>query len=102
MIPFPTMQTLPHHIRTITTNQIVAIANMARTDPNVIKLWVGEPDLATPEFIIEATVDAMRTGETRYTYSRGLPAIHDALARYHKRHWQVGPKPPVVPSRIAV
>ncbi|MEM7126903.1 MAG: pyridoxal phosphate-dependent aminotransferase [Chloroflexota bacterium] len=83
------VQNLPEHVRHIEVNQIADIANLARNDPNVIKLWIGEPDLPTPSFIIDATIESMRSGETRYTYSRGLPDLHDALVRYHQRHWQV-------------
>ena len=91
-------QMIPDHIQQIEVNQIVDIADLARTDPNVIKLWVGEPDIDTPQFIIDATVEAMQQGETKYTYSLGLPDLHAALARYHKRHWNVD----VDPSRFSV
>lgn len=84
---------LPQRIRDIEVNQIVDIADLARTDPNVIKLWVGEPDLPTPDFIIEETTRAMRDGETRYTYSLGLPDLHEALSNYHQRHWGVDVDP---------
>lgn len=88
MPDFPALS-IPQHIHDIEVNQIVDMADLARTDPDVIKLWVGEPDLATPSFIIDATVAAMRDGETRYTYSLGLPQFHEALHRYYERHWQV-------------
>jgi len=81
----------------LANNQIVKIADLARDDPKVIKLWIGESDLATPEFITEATIAALHEGYTRYTYSLGLPALRDALARYHQRHWHVE----VDPSRFS-
>ncbi len=90
-------QSLPPHIQRLANNQIVKIADLARDDPNVIKLWIGESDLATPDFITEATITALRDGYTRYTYSLGLPLLREALARYHQRHWQVE----IDPSRFS-
>ncbi|MCB0110631.1 MAG: aminotransferase class I/II-fold pyridoxal phosphate-dependent enzyme, partial [Caldilineaceae bacterium] len=86
-------QSLPPHIQRLANNQIVKIADLARDDPNVIKLWIGESDLRTPDFITDATVEALRDGYTRYTYSLGLPPLREALARYHKRHWDVDVDP---------
>jgi aspartate/methionine/tyrosine aminotransferase len=60
-------------------------------------LWIGESDLRTPAFITDATIAALQGGETRYTYSLGLPPLREALARYHQRHWQVE----VAPSRFS-
>ncbi len=90
-------QSLPPHIQRLANNQIVKIADLARDDPKVIKLWIGESDLATPDFITEATIAALHEGYTRYTYSLGLPDLRAALARYHQRHWHVD----VDPSRFS-
>jgi len=64
----------------------------------VVKLWIGEGDLPTPPFVVEAAHRAMLAGETRYTYSRGIPALHQALSDYHRRHWGVE----VAPERFAI
>lgn len=79
----------PARISGIAINQIVDIADLAREDPNVIKLWIGEGDLPTPGFIRDAAVAALDAGHTRYTYSLGIPALREALNRYHQRHWNV-------------
>jgi aspartate/methionine/tyrosine aminotransferase len=50
--------------------------------PDVIPLWYGESDLATPDFICEAAARAMRAGETFYSHKRGLPELRQALADY--------------------
>lgn len=89
---------LPPRIRDLSVNQIAEIADMAREDPEVIKLWIGEGDLPTPPFVTEAAEAAMRAGQTRYTYSQGLPRLRQALADYHARHWGVD----VAPDRFAV
>jgi aspartate/methionine/tyrosine aminotransferase len=51
----------------------------------VMGLWAGEGDLATPAFISEAAARALAAGETFYTWQRGLPELREALARYHTR-----------------
>ncbi|MFD1197969.1 pyridoxal phosphate-dependent aminotransferase [Brucella gallinifaecis] len=79
----------PARINTIQLNQICDIADLAREDPDVIKLWIGEGDLPTPAFIREAAINALENGQTRYTYALGVPALREALSRYHKRHWNI-------------
>ena len=49
----------------------------------MIPLWAGEGDLPTPAFICEAATRALAAGETFYTWQRGIPALREALARYH-------------------
>jgi aspartate/methionine/tyrosine aminotransferase len=80
---------LPAHIRGVGTSQIGLVADQGRDDPDVVKLWIGEGDLPTPDFIIAAAHAAMQAGETRYTTSLGLPRLRQALSDYHRRHWGV-------------
>lgn len=68
---------------------IVSIVELARGRKNVIPLWVGEGDLATPEFISGAAADALLGGETFYTWQQGLPDLRVELARYFRRHFAV-------------
>jgi aspartate/methionine/tyrosine aminotransferase len=94
----PPRDALPARMRSMSVNQIAEIADMAREDPEVIKLWIGEGDLPTPSFVVEAAEAAMRAGQTRYTYSQGLPRLRQALTDYHRRHWGVE----VEPDRFAI
>jgi aspartate aminotransferase len=48
---------------------------------HVIHLQLGEPDFDTPEHIIEAGVEALRSGETHYTPAAGIPQLREAIAR---------------------
>ena len=80
------------------TSQIGLVADRGRDDPAVVKLWIGEGDLPTPPFIVEAAHRAMQAGHTRYATSLGLPRLREALSAYHARHWQVE----VPPDRFAV
>ena len=52
---------------------------------DVIGLSAGEPDFDTPAHIIEAAIDAMKRGDTRYTDPDGTPALKDAICRKFKR-----------------
>jgi aspartate/methionine/tyrosine aminotransferase len=52
--------------------------------PDVIGLWAGEPDLATPDFICEAASKALLGGETFYSENRGIPELRAAIADYHQ------------------
>jgi aspartate aminotransferase len=47
---------------------------------DVINLSVGEPDFATPAFVAEAGIDAIRAGRTRYTAAAGIPELRAAIA----------------------
>jgi aspartate/methionine/tyrosine aminotransferase len=51
----------------------------------VIHLEVGEPDFPPPPAAVEACARALRAGETRYTDSRGLAELREAIAQDHAR-----------------
>jgi aspartate/methionine/tyrosine aminotransferase len=53
---------------------------MERAGARVLHLEVGEPDFPPPPAAIEACVRALRDGETRYTDSRGLLELREAIA----------------------
>ncbi len=67
---------------------IVEVVNYARGRDGLIPLWVGEGDLSTPAFISEAASEALLTGETFYTWQRGIPPLREALSRYYQRRFQ--------------
>jgi aspartate/methionine/tyrosine aminotransferase len=73
----------------------VANAGMGRSD--VLAFWFGESDEVTPEFIREAAIASLRSGETFYAHNLGLPELREAISAYtSKLHGPVGPE------RIAV
>jgi aspartate/glutamate/aspartate-prephenate aminotransferase len=47
----------------------------------VIGLAAGEPDFDTPAVIVEAGVEAIRTGITRYTPNAGTSALRKAICK---------------------
>lgn len=48
----------------------------------IISFAIGEPDFDTPAHIVEAGVAALRSGETHYGPSAGLPQLRAAIARH--------------------
>ena len=52
---------------------------------SVVDLSLGEPDFDTPGHIVEAAVDAMKRGVTRYTAPEGLPELREAIVQKFKR-----------------
>jgi len=46
----------------------------------IIDFTIGEPDLDTPEHIVEAALAAMQSGQTHYTASAGILPLRQAIA----------------------
>ena len=74
---------LRREAREAPSSGIVEVFNYGRGRPGLIPLWVGEGDLATPDFICEAAGKSLAAGETFYTWQRGIPELRAALADYH-------------------
>jgi aspartate/methionine/tyrosine aminotransferase len=54
---------------------------LEREGTKVLHLAVGEPDFPPPPEAVEACIEALRGGQTRYTDSRGLAELREAIAR---------------------
>ena len=77
--------------RTLDDSGIVAILNYCGHRDDIVRLWVGEGDLPAPAFAQDAVRRSLDAGETFYTYQRGIPELREALAAYHRAHWNEGP-----------
>jgi aspartate/methionine/tyrosine aminotransferase len=64
----------------------------------VLHLGLGEPDAPPPPAAVEAASRALAEGRTRYTDSRGLRALREAIAADKERRTGV----PVDPDRVLV
>ena len=60
---------------------------------NICSLSAGEPDFDTPEFIIDATLRALKDGITRYGPAAGDPALREAIAYKQSNINKVPTKP---------
>jgi aspartate/methionine/tyrosine aminotransferase len=49
---------------------------------DIVHLEIGEPDFATASNIVDAAVDALHRGYTRYLPSAGLPALRQTIAEH--------------------
>ncbi len=52
---------------------------------DVVHLQIGEPDFDTPAHVIDAAVDALRSGWTHYGPAAGDPELREAIAAYIAR-----------------
>jgi aspartate aminotransferase len=80
---------LSHRASQIEVSPTVAMAQRAAAlrgmGRALIDLTVGEPDQDTPRHIVDAAVEALNSGRTRYTASAGLRELRAAVAlRYRK------------------
>lgn len=65
---------------------------------DVIHLEIGEPDFTTAEPIVRAGQAALGAGHTRYTATRGLPQLREAIARFYADRYRLS----IDPQRILI
>ena len=63
--------------------------NTAATMEDVLHLSIGQPDFPTPPHIIEAHIEALRDGKTRYEMDAGLPELRQALASFYNGRYGI-------------
>jgi aspartate aminotransferase len=85
-------------IKALPASRIAEISALGFGDPEIVALWYGESDLPTPDFIAAAASEALRRGETFYTYKAGLPELRLTIADYLSGLYAR----PVAMERIAV
>src|SRR5580704_13542261 len=64
-------------------SRVRELAEIAMGMDGVLKLYFGESNLPTPDFIKRAAEEALADGYTYYTENAGLPSLRQALAKYH-------------------
>jgi len=56
---------------------------------DIIHFEVGEPDFITPGEICESAIESIKSGETKYTESLGIPELRETIAKnYNKKYGQ--------------
>jgi len=65
---------------------------------DIIHLEIGEPDFDTAEHIVEAGCRALRSGETHYTPTAGIPELREAIAAEVAKSRGIG----VDPAQVVV
>ncbi len=74
----PSAQQVPH-------SRIRELAEIAIGMDGVLRLYFGESNLPTPQFIKDAAAQAMADGFTYYTSNAGLLSTRQALAEHYSR-----------------
>lgn len=65
-------------------------ATLRSEGADVINLSMGNPDMPTPEHIIEKLVETARKPNVHgYSASRGIPGLRRAVRDYYQRRWDV-------------
>lgn len=59
--------------------------NEATGKEDVVHLSIGQPDFSTPAPVIEAMVQALHDGKTRYALDSGVPEFREAIGDYYER-----------------
>jgi aspartate/methionine/tyrosine aminotransferase len=75
--------TLASSALSVPQSRIREIADLAMSMDGVLKLYFGESNVPTPDYIKRAAQKAMADGFTFYTSNAGLPSLRQALARYY-------------------
>lgn len=76
------------------TLAITAKAQELRAEgKDIIGLGAGEPDFDTPDHIKQAGIDAINSGQTRYTAVDGIPSLKNAIIAKFKRDNQLDYEP---------
>ena len=84
---FPLIEKLPPYVFAV-INQLKMEAR--RRGEDIIDLGMGNPDLPTPEPIVDKMVEAARNPRNhRYSASRGIPNLRVEIARWYARRYQV-------------
>lgn len=65
---------------------------MAKSFNDVINLSLGDPDLITPELIIDKAYEDTKKGHTKYTDFRGDPELREAICKYYKEDFNMDVK----------
>ena len=87
VMEFRRISTLPPYVFTIINNLKVEARRAGR---DVIDLGFGNPDIPSPDVAVRKLAEAARKpANHRYSLSRGLPKLREAIAGYYKAHWDV-------------
>ncbi|MBI4454546.1 MAG: aminotransferase class I/II-fold pyridoxal phosphate-dependent enzyme [Acidobacteria bacterium] len=80
----------PYVFKTI--NEMKAAARARGED--IIDLGMGNPDIPTPKPIVNKLIEAVRNPRNhRYSVSRGIPKLREAIVQRYQRKWDVSLDP---------
>ncbi|MFZ4793576.1 MAG: aminotransferase class I/II-fold pyridoxal phosphate-dependent enzyme [Blastocatellia bacterium] len=88
---FPLIEKLPPYVFAVITQYKM---EARRRGDDIIDLGMGNPDLPTPEPIVDKMVEAARNPRNhRYSASRGIPNLRVEISKWYERRYQVAIDP---------
>jgi hypothetical protein len=79
------MPSIASSVDRVPHSRIRELAEIAMGMDGVLRLYFGESNLPTPDYIKRAAVEAMENGYTFYTENAGLPSLRRAIAGNYRR-----------------
>ncbi len=79
------MPNLASSVENVPHSRIRELAEIAMGMEGVLRLYFGESNLPTPDYIKQAAIRAMQDGYTFYTENAGLPSLRRAIADNYRR-----------------
>lgn len=76
-------------VQTMRSSGIRRYFDIAATMEDVITLGIGEPNFATPQHIMQKSVESMYNGQTGYTSNSGTIELREAISTYVQRLYNV-------------
>jgi alanine-synthesizing transaminase len=90
-LEFRRINGLPPYVLTIINN---LKTDARRAGEDVLDFGFGNPDIPSPEIAVEKLAEAAHnTRNHRYSLSKGIPKLREAVADLYQRNWQVGLDP---------
>src|SRR5918998_1720612 len=84
---FRRIENLPPYVFTIINNLKIEARRAGR---DVIDLGFGNPDIPSPDVAVQKLAEAAtKPANHRYSLSRGLPKLREAIAGYYEKTWGV-------------
>src|SRR3954453_4977580 len=71
-------------VQSVPRSRIRELAEIAMSMDGVLRLYFGESNLPTPDYIKQAAIRAMQDGFTFYTENAGLPSTRAAIAAQYR------------------
>ena len=87
MNQFPRMHRLPPYVFALVTDLKM---QLRRQNVDIVDFGMGNPDIPTPQFIVDKRVEASGKGVNhRYSVSRGIPNLRKAICDWYARRFNV-------------
>src|SRR5438445_5117583 len=83
------MPALARSVENVPHSRIRELAEVAMSMDGVLRLYFGESNLPTPDYIKRAAVRALEEGHTYYTENAGLPTLRAAIAAHYQHFHNV-------------